>query len=564
MSASDNGLLRVIGRYFVKKDETGKRFLNPLTQIILILSFFIIAFFFYVLIKPNVDLLPYKLLPKLICMSLFLAAGIGFFFYHRGKKTVDDYLLFFLIASFFIHLMYMLYTDGSWRQHDVWTGENENGHEGYAYAFYEYGSLPNHHNTPDTVYQFYHPPLNAFIQGNFMRIFQAICWNSSLTGDKATLYKSCQILSVVYTSIAGLFIVKTLKLTSLSNKHKIWACAFGCFYPDLIVESAELNNDNLSFVLQLIALYFFFRWFLEGQKMRDIVFCGLFVGLAMGAKMSAASICLGMAIGFIVEFIRSIAKKDGSLKLSKIITQYCVFLLICAPIGLWYQVYLHLALGFPYNFVFNRLNPGLFNGARDWVLINKPDDIEAYDAVNSGILYENSFVNFIVRYISPFYIPDFFASIGFVTSWEYYSIQTFAMKTSIFGEYSFPPLCAHGMAFATYLILLVLYLFTWVYLVYVLFTHKRNKIGKEGGMMLTLGGGLMFMLGYLCYKMPFGCSMDYRYIMPMTLVAAYLFGKCTELMDATKTPARKGCSITFKALAGLFFLSTLIFYCTIY
>lgn len=549
----------------VDESDNDKRFSNPFFQLLFVIVVLIVSFLSYVLLKPYADLLSYKLYPKIICVSLVAVVGVIFFFYHRGRKKVDDYLIFFLIEAFIIHLMYMLYTDGGIRQHDVWTGNECYGHEGYAYSFYENESLPNHHNTVDTAYQFYHPPFNAFIQGNFMRLFEKICWNSSLISDEATLYKSCQILSVLYTSVSTLFLVKTIKLTNLSKKYKVLACMFAVFYPNLIVESAELNNDNLSLIFQLMALYYFFRWYLEGHKYRDILPCGLFVGLAMAAKMSAASICLGMAVGFIIEFVRSIMRKKGALNFSQIIVQYFIFLLICAPIGLWYQVYAHVALGFPYNYVFDNLNSALYNGPRSWVLSHKPNEIAYYDSNNSGILYENTMLNFVVRFILPFYPADFMSEFGFASSWEYYSIQTFALKSSIFGEYSYEPFyVSEGFAFAAYFFLEIIYLMTWVYLIYSLFNFRKNKMGKDGSMMLILGAGLMLMLAYLCYKMPYGCSMDFRYIMPFVLVACYLFGKCLNLMEDRKTKFNSVYSKIYTTTGCLFLMTSFLFYCVAY
>ena len=555
-------------KVFLYEDTDKKaknRFLSPWEQITFIVLVFLITFFSYVLIKPYSNLLPYGIFVKIILIAAMAVSLIGFLFYHRKRKTLDDYLLFFLWEAFLIHLMYMLYTDGGTRQHDVWTGEERYGHEGYAYSFYEHESLPDHNNTPDTAYQFYHPPFNAFIQGNFMRLFEKICWNVSLINNEATLYKSCQILSVMYTSISTLFLVKTIKLTGLSDRYKLLAGFFVVFYPNLIVESGELNNDNLSMIFQMMALYYFFRWYLEGHKYRDILPSGLFVGLSMAAKMSAASICLGMAIGFAIQMVKSIIGKKDSVPFGQLIAQYFFFLLICAPIGLWYQIYAHVVLGFPYNFVFNNLNSALYNGPRSWVLSHKPYDVDYYDSNNSGILYENTLLNYVVRFLLPFYPGDFLAEFGFASSWEYYSIQTFALKSSIFGEYSYQPYyLSSAFAFASYFFLEVLWIMTWVYLVYCLIHVRTIKMGKDGSMMLILAGGLMAMLAYLCYTMPFGCSMDFRYIMPFVLPAGYLFGKSAQTMESRKTGFNRIYRKIYLGAGMFFFLSSFLFYTVSY
>ena len=544
----------------VKEGEDKKRFSRPLEQALFVIITFLMTFFSYILIKPNVDLLPYKLFPKLIILALIVASSIGFFFYHRKKKTMDEILFFILFEAYLVHLMYMLYTDGFTRQHDVWTGKSMYGHEGYAYSFYETGKLPTHHNTPDTAYQFYHPPFNAFIQGNFMHLFENICWDVSLISDEATLYKSCQILSVFYTTLSSLFLVKCIMVTGLKPKYKLIACIFAVFYPALIVESGELNNDSLSLVFQLIALYYFLRWYLEKKSYLNILSCALAVGLALASKMSAASICLGMAVGFLIEFIRSIRGKKDALSFPQLLVQYFFFLLICAPIGLWYQVYLHVELGFPYNFVFNNLNSALYNGPRSWVIANKPNDLAYYDSNNSGVLYENTLLNYVVRFLLPFYIPDLEASIGFASSWEYHNIADFAMKTSIFGEYYYDAIIAEYIAFFAWLFLEVLWILTLVYLLYCLFHVRRIRFGKDGCIMLVFSATLILMLGYLCYKMPYGCSMDFRYIMPLILPSSYLFGKCSQTMEYERSTFNRVYRKIFLSTGALFLLSSFSFY----
>ena len=67
-----------------------------------------------------------------------------------------------------IRLTYMLYTPVSVRQQDTYN-RALTGHEAYAWIVYTTGKLPA---TND--YQFYHPPLNAFVQAAFMKVTNAL------------------------------------------------------------------------------------------------------------------------------------------------------------------------------------------------------------------------------------------------------------------------------------------------------------------------------------------------------------------------------------------------------
>ncbi len=56
--------------------------------------------------------------------------------------------------------------------------------------------------------------------------------------------------------------------------------------------------------------------------------------------------------------------------------------------------------------------------------------------------------------------------------------------------------------------LLVLWFYLWV---------KKRKLGEGNLLMLLLWVGIFLMFLYLQISMPYGCSMDFRYIVPILL-----------------------------------------------
>lgn len=494
-----------------------------------------------------------KVFGSICIVGTLIYFGLMVFF---KKMTFERKIFTIILLSFFIHLTYILYTQGTTRQYDTWSS-NDDGHYAYALSFFFTGKLPTTNITADTIYQFYHPPLNAFIQGTFMHVFQTLCFSSSLTDTTENLYSACQILSCFYMFVTVIVAIKCILLSKLSDSSKVVSCIFVALFPRLTQMSGQLNNDALSIMFSVLSIYWFCKWYFVKKNWLNICMTGLFIGLALMSKMSAASICLGTAVAFIIELVKSIRKKEGSLKVSKLILQYVVFLVICAPLGLWFQVYTHVVYGLPYNFVFSRLNSGLFTGTRNWVLTNMPGSISYYDSNNSGSIYTDVFVNFCARFLMPFLPTDF--SHGFYCSaFNDYNILTYVLKCSIFGEFSYWN--GEGAGVLSLISLYVLYFSFIVFLIYALV--KKSKLGKEGAFALYLTAGMVVMFLYLQIKMPYGCSMDFRYIVPIILPLGYLLGKGNDiLIENSKT---SGFAFGLKIVASVAFIifigSSYLFY----
>lgn len=498
-----------------------------LVEIIASVLAFLIILFSYMLIRPLNQ--SYNTLDGafakgygFILMAIVLTTFIVMFI--KQKINFKRLVIFIFLAGFILRLTYMLYTRGELRQYDTWTSWHD-GHYDYALSFYLTGALPTEHISPDTIYQFYHPPLNAFIQGMFMHFFKFINLNAELEKTNELLFTACQVLACFYMYMTSLFFTKTIWRTKLSNGSKLLAISVVSLYPRLVQLSGQLNNDAISIMFSAIAIYYFWRWYNEEKKWSYHLLTALFVGLALMSKLSAAGICLGMAIGYLIELIRSILRKDGSLPLYELILQYAVFLIIASFIGLWWQLYTHYVYGLPFNFVFNNLNAALFTGTRQYVIYNKPESLDYYDAHNGGLIYTSNFVNFFVRFILPIWPYDFKYRV-FCYSFENYNILSFALRSSVFGEHDYWYSDAQALAVICVIAVYLAYFSMVISIIY--FAIKKKSFDRDGRMALYLLLGLAVMYLYLQITMPYGCSMDFRYIVPSIFPAAYLFGKTND------------------------------------
>jgi hypothetical protein len=532
---------------------------SRLVELAVFASAFILILLSYILIKPlngmwstqNGEIAKMYGAFLLVVLIVYMAVEI-----HLKKMTYEKELAFIIGLAFIIHLTYMLYTPYDCRQHDMSYG-NEDGHYAYAITFFETWKLPTEHITADTIYQFYHPPLNAFIQAVFMNVFKALNWNASLEESETALFSSCQILSCLYTFIMSYYGMKIMLLLPLSKESSLFGVGFVALFPRLIQLSGQLNNDSLSIMFSFIAVYYFLRWHLGKRKMSDLLLTSLFIGLSMFAKMSGVIICLGLGFIMIWELVSTLKKKEGALPLKSLIIQYVLFIAICAPLGLWWQLYTHKVYGLPFNFVFKNLTPALFTGVRSWAANNMSDYwLSLCDTMNQGEIYTNAAYNTLVRFILPFYAPDYSASFIFCNAAANYNLLTYAIKCSIFGEFSYwyGEGFGIGAVFTGYIIWFAL-LFLIVYCLV-----KKIKFGKEGIFFLALGIGIIIFYLYLQISMPFGCSMDFRYIVPIILPIGYFMAKGNDIFSSQNTNFGTFMSGLFKISVFVFIFCSYAFY----
>ena len=509
----------------IRRENFAQRKL-PLYEFFFCFLSFLFAFASYCFIKAwNDTTTPSNGAVAKIYGTILLAGILVAFFvlFKKHKLTYRKIWFLLFLVGFVLRLTYVLYSEEHLRQYDTFPGGLE-GHYGYALSFYETGKLPTEFITPDSIYQFYHPPLNAFLQGMFMHVFEAVNVFSVLESNSEVLYGSCRILSAFYMTLTSLFFLKTVFLFPLSDRAKTLAVAFLSLYPALILLSGQFNNDSLATCFSVISLYFYFRWFTKGKRLSSLLLSSLFLGLAMFSKLSASTIALGMAFGFLYELVQTMRKKEGTLSLKNLLLQYLLFLLLVAPLGLWWSFYTHYVYGLPFFYVFNNLNPALYTGTRGWVLRHRIGDIDSYDFLNYGLIYTNPAYNILIRYLLPLYLPDFTANGAFCSSFDNYNLLLYALRSSLFGEFTYSSVGLQLLGVFIGFFLYLAYFTFWVRMIY-LFVKKRRKIEESDLLMGLLMLGILLMFLYLQISMPYGCSMDFRYIVPILLPFSYFLSK---------------------------------------
>ncbi len=314
-----------------------------------------------------------------------------------------------------------------------------------------------------------------------------------------TLYETTQILATTYMVITSYFGVKIIQNLPLKkNSSKLFGIVFLLFFPRLVQFSAQENNDVICVMFSFIAMYYTLKWWKE-KSWFNILVIAFAIGLAMMAKLAAATVALATAFVFIFEFIKDVMSKN-SKKILGICSQFVVFLLICAPIGLWFQIYAMTKFNQPLGYVFANLNDALSTA-----------DHNVFD-----------------RFINLFDFYDMSKDL-YCNAFENYNIFGYLVKSSIFGEFSF----WQGEGFA-FLSIITNYLFIlstfYLFVVYLFKSKGENFKEKSFGLAILVSNALMML--YFNIKMPYGCTMDFRYIVPIiagfSVMGALTYDKLTE------------------------------------
>ena len=510
-----------------------------LLDIAIMFSVFLFVFISYFIFKPLYFSRDVKfgstdgVIPRIYiytCLAIVIVTGV--ILKIKNKLTIEILLFLIFLLGMLMELNYMLITPYNYRQHDVFS-YNVAGHEGYALTIFKTGKMPTQVDESGYLdYQFYHPPFNAFMQSlmmhismPFMKLYNLISGKnyydveqmksftmegfqkavSYLDNSKNNpsvnpaasvelweeannyarpvhiLFQTSEILSTFYMNVALYFAIKVAYKLKIQDFYKAVVSLFVALFPALMILAGQENNDPLCIMNCFIVIYFTVCWW-ENHSYFNTVMIGLFGGLAMFAKLSGALIVVPAIVAFAFVLIQSIIKKE---KFAYILIQGAIIGLIISPLGLWFHIYAKIKFNQPFGFVFSNLNTKLYVG-----------DYSFFD-----------------RFINIFNFRDMFSNI-WGNTFVNYNLPNFLIKSALFGEYSF--LFADSLAIIS-LVLNYLFVYSSLILMVIYFIYSKKEhleIKIIGGVIVVTQ--LLAQL-YFNIKMPYGCTMDFRYIVPIIL-----------------------------------------------
>ncbi|MDE7390235.1 MAG: glycosyltransferase family 39 protein, partial [Lachnospiraceae bacterium] len=293
-------------------------------------------------------------------MNLILFAPIvmALWYKKKGTLTTKTICMLLIFMGVILRMIYVFHTDIKVRQYDVHVFFS--GHEGHSeYIEYIYNNLKLPDFDPREKWQFYHPPLHHILCAVWLKML-------NLIGIKIEFgVSTLQYLTVIYSTLFSVFSYKIFKRLEISETALITVIAIVTFHPTMIYLSGSINNDMLSSLFAIMAIYYTVKWS-QDKKLFDIVKLGLSIGLGMFTKLTVGLIAPAVAVVFLIVFIKNIKQWK------KYIAQFALFAVVCCPLGLYWYIRNYIRFGVPLNYV-----PKLATQSPEF--INKPLEYRLMD-----------------------------------------------------------------------------------------------------------------------------------------------------------------------------------------
>lgn len=477
-----------------------------------------------VLISTGMQINSNEVCCAIMVLGYLVVLGYGIYL-RRSKKLTDEALITLIFTlGFVMRLGYVLYTGLYVRQCDLgdFADTNHNfWHSGYILYVRDHLSVPN--VDIRKMGEFYHPPFHYFVSAIFLKL-------TGLFLPKGTEhYEVLQALSMLWTQWALIMAYKVIKECGAKKESLPSAAFIISAFPAFTLMSASINNDILSILLYFTGFYSGLRWFKEGGW-KNIIFSALAIGFGMMTKLSVGMIAFPVGFLFIVKLIKDFKAKNKEG--GKSFLQLVVFGIVCAPLGLWYQVRNYTKFGVPLTYVLRADNPY--------------QDLTKYTPVQRIFSFYG------------FPIEDFFMNLGSDGEQDY-NIFTAQVKTALFGgENCRDDLLMSMSGYVLLLVFLALIAISVIGFIYAIITIKKRKSLWEELAMAVLAISQTVSVISFSLNYPHICSQDFRYSTPFILCGTVFLLRAGDI----KIPGlRDGVAQKLiKVLSGAFLVLAILFY----
>lgn len=489
-------------------NSTKGRFFDWFVPIILIAAIVNILFFFRRSHNPTrLSTIVMFGVTVLICLCIFL------YWRHNKILTPDRILCLIFVIGVMIRICFVFNNEVYPMQHDVFS---KNGHMAYIKHIANTWTLPKTNN-----WQFYQPPLFHTLSAIVFTLAK-----STFGGSDFAAMSAVQYFMVAVSLVMILMFNHLLKQVELPDSWRLAGLLIFILYPQNILFSRVLNNDLLFYFFYLLSLILLFRWY-ESRKTSDMALLALSVSLGTLTKVSM------MAFGLILAFVFLTVMLKEFKRFWYYFRQYLIFLGIFLTLGCSYIIR---------NLILFKQSP-----------LSVPDL-----GVNSGQYIPLG----PAQRLFSFPIKEFFAD-PFCNVWEDYNIWQYMIKCSLFGEYRFELTGVIRVISYSLLILSFVCIAIFFFSIFMSFFKAKNQ-KEEMFNMIFLLIFVYNILSYImfCFQYPQGCSMDFRYIVPIIFSGCYFIAKGVPIaVSLVKSNKAKAC---VKALLltpiGLYLSLSVAFY----
>ncbi|MCR5673887.1 MAG: glycosyltransferase family 39 protein [Lachnospiraceae bacterium] len=425
-----------------------------------------------------------------------------------------------MITGAFIKIAYVIYTPVWCRQHDVVDFGAGEGHAAYMEYILSHKALPDF--DPRSIWAFFQPPLHHVISAVWMWM------NIRLGISEGRMHKNVQILPLTYMCLMMLIVYLICRQLNMRKRGTLAAMLVVSFHPIFILMSGSINNDALSVMLTVLAIYVAILWYLYPTTLKAVALA-LAIGFAMMAKLSSALIAPPVAVLMIYKIMQDTGKLKDKQKVISYVLELIVFAVIVFPLGLWWTIRNKLLFDMPANYI--------------------PPVGEAVEKFG----FVPTFAD--IRTASPFL---YMKNNGF--AYDEYNLILATVKSSLFGEGDFanmsPALSVIGWMLLGISVVIIL-----IQMIAAVRICCNKEAGPDKGIKLFLACTVaVFTAGYIAFALSGKnlSAMNPRYCAAIFTVLPVFTGiYCDRLLVLEKKAAHYliiSASVIFAALSGIFYL----------
>lgn len=412
-------------------------------------------------------------------MGMFLIGGILYVIclWETQKLTTEKLVFFIMYAGFVMRIGYMFYTGCTVRSHDMYDLDvNSYGHAAYLLEIIQNGRLPQ-----DNLIQKYQQPF-FYITGTICsKIINGILGAKNVYAQ-VDAAKTVSCIASCYSLVIAKDIFKTC---GLKEKGLVHAMVLAAFLPAFYLAGGRVAPDMLACMFILLAFLYTLRW-MNNPTWEYTIKLALIYGCAMMTKISCAVMACVTAVVFMQRLY--LAWKEKCM--GEYWKKYIVFAGVSLPLGLWFGIRNLVRFGQPLTYV-----------------LKLPKNSSIYTGDHS-----------IMQRLFGIQINNLFKS-PYANAWKDYNYPVYAVKSALFGEFSYEA----GKWIPS--VLLSFAVFLAVACMTAILRNRKQLFSGETGIMLFGTTIWMYLNSLLFYiKYPFGCSMDYRYMLAFTIPVAAIFG----------------------------------------
>lgn len=385
--------------------------------------------------------------------------------------TPENIIKLLIFAGCVLRIWYAVVTPVTVRAHDIiGISTNSVGKASYLLRLAVLGKLPDSYDT-----QFYQQPFYFLLSAFVAKVMQAVTG----IGDAEFLVNAGKIVSCA-ASCFSLYLSERLLREFCLARTRVFGMVILSFTPVFWLTGGRLGEDALTFFFMVAVILVTIYW----EKTPDwkyTILLAILYGCGMMTKVSLAFPSFYTAYIF--------WKNRKSLQF---VPKMLVFAIIAFPLGMWYSI-------------------------RNFVLFGQPI---GYVMVPDAFLYRG-----MTSYVARFFSIDVrnWLRSPYANPLRDYNFPVYLLKTELFGEFSYDmPIWIPAMLL---LISTVLTLLVAAVGIFKICKWKSISEDKRPYILGLLFGGYAA-ISY--FSLPYGCSMDFRYYLMLTVCKAMVLCRFLE------------------------------------